>query len=97
VKRGLMSFLGVLLGLAAAILILGMFVHRPPECGEPAACGDDYLFPALPIAALVLLVPSVYSFILAKKGSTWGTFAGRMGLLVGLFALGTGVAKALQI
>ena len=41
-----MISVGLVVSLALAIAILGLFVHRPPECGEPAACGDDYLFPA---------------------------------------------------
>ena len=38
---------GFLLGVFLAWLVLVFFVDVPPECGEPAACGDDYLLPQL--------------------------------------------------
>lgn len=66
-KRAAMVSFGVLLGLAFAIAILGLFVHRPPECGEPAACGDEYLFPALYFAGLALCSTVAIAAIQARR------------------------------
>ena len=45
-QRVSMAIVGLLVGLAFALVMLVVFVDRPASCGEPAACGDDYLFPA---------------------------------------------------
>jgi hypothetical protein len=45
-KRFALVTIGLFIGLAFALAILVLFVEPPAECGEPAACGDDHLFPA---------------------------------------------------
>ena len=58
---------GTLFGLAFAVAILGLFAHRPPECGEPAACGDEHLFPAIYFAGLALTSTVAIAAIQAKQ------------------------------
>lgn len=65
-KRAGMVTLGGVAGLAIAIAILGLFVHRPPECGEPSACGDDYLLPALPMAGIAFAATLVFALVQSK-------------------------------
>lgn len=92
-KRLGMTAIGLLIGLASCVAVLALFVHRPPECGEPAACGDDYLFPALPIAVTLMLVPAVYSFFLGRRGCvSWMYFIRRIGIFLGLVVSGIVVA-----
>lgn len=66
-RRATLIGFGTLLGLAFAVAILGLFMHRPPECGEPAACGDSYLFPVIYYAGLALTSTVVIAAIQAKK------------------------------
>ena len=47
--------------------VLGLFVHRPPECGEPAACGDEHLFPTLYFSGLALGSTVVIAVIQARQ------------------------------
>jgi hypothetical protein len=58
---------GTAIGAAFAIAILAVFVHRPPECGEPSACDDDYLFPALYFSGLALISTMIVAAGLAKR------------------------------
>jgi len=79
-KRVLFGISGLLIGLLLAWLTVALFISVPPECGEPAACGDEYLFPALwfivlfavgfPTVALVLSrgSPRSYTAILTRLG-----------------------------
>lgn len=74
-KRAAMISVGLVVGLALAIAILGLFVHRPPECGEPAACGDDYLSPALYWAGAALASTVVFALIQVRpQSASWRRF-----------------------
>ena len=55
IKRTSMSLLSLFVGLAFALVVMILFVERPPECGEPSACADDYLFPAAYFASAVVV------------------------------------------
>lgn len=78
-KRVVMIAVGLVVGLALAIAILGLFVHRPPECGEPAACGDDYLFPALYFSGLALASTVGFAVIQGRfQSASWWRFLVRI-------------------
>ena len=86
-KRALMLAIGGVLSITIALVILGLFVHRPPECGEPTACGDDYLFPALYFSGLAFAATFAVA-VLQAKGATnkWSAFLLRMAAWVAVVA-----------
>lgn len=53
-KRAAQLLLGGAVGALFGLMLLGLIVERPASCGEPTACGQDYLFPAL-YGALAIL------------------------------------------
>jgi hypothetical protein len=80
-KRAAMISVGVVVGLAIAVAILVLFVHRPSECGEPAACGDDHIFPALYFSSAALASTVALAAIQGRlQSASWRRF------LVGLTA-----------
>jgi hypothetical protein len=89
VKRLAKLGVGASLGFFFAALTLALFVHRPPECGEPAACGDDYLFPAMPLALLLWTATFAYALVLLRKTDpSWRAFLLRIGLFTVLVLFG---------
>jgi len=95
-KRTGMMTVGFFLGLAFMVATVFLFVHRPPECGEPAACGDDYLFPALPIGLALWLIMFIYAFIIARQEEAkWDAFFRKIGFLAILFCTGISGASFL--
>jgi hypothetical protein len=94
-KRATMVVVGGVVGLAFAIAILGLFVHRPSECGEPAACGDAHLFPAIYFAGAAFVSTVVVSATKRGAGATsWRRFSVVMGLWAALLALALVTARA---
>jgi hypothetical protein len=92
-KRAAMISVGFVVGLAFAIAILALFVHRPPECGEPAACGDDYLFPALYFSGAALASTVVFAAIQGRlQSANWQRFL--VNLLSWAVVLGALIASA---
>ena len=83
---------GTAIGAAFAIAILAVFVHRPPECGEPSACGDDYLFPALYFSGLALISTMIAAASLAKRFR-----AGPRGFFIGMASWSTLLSIALVV
>lgn len=78
-KRATMIGISAMLGLAFAVAVLRLFVHRPPECGEPSACGDEYLFPALYFPGLAFASTVVIAAIQARQSLVnWHRFLGVM-------------------
>jgi hypothetical protein len=74
-----MSAIGFVVGLSMAILSLVLLVHRPAECGEPAACGDDYLFPVAYLALTLAMAFPVLSWVMAGKSQChWLPFLYRL-------------------
>jgi hypothetical protein len=91
-KRALMLAIGSVVAIAAAFVILGLFVHRPPECGEPAACGDDYLFPALYFAGVAFAATFAVAVVQSKQPSgKWSVFLLRMAAWVSAIAVAIAV------
>ena len=83
-----MILLGFSIGLTLFISILWLFVERPYECGEPSSCGDDYLFPGLPIAVLALLATTGFAVIISKDIQiTWRTFCLKLCVWTGSAAI----------
>lgn len=74
-KRSTMITVGTILGLVFAVAILGLFVDRPPECGEPSACGDEYLFPELYFSSIALASTVIVAVIQSRhQPANWRRF-----------------------
>jgi hypothetical protein len=91
-KRVFMLVIGSVVAIAVAFAILVLFVHRPPECGEPAACGDDYLFPALYFAGIAFAATLAVAVFQSKPlSSKWSVFLLRMAVWVSAIAVAIAV------
>lgn len=91
-RRFGMIGIGIALGIFLACLVLGLNVVRPPECGEPSACGDDYLFPALPISMAVLISTLIYAIAQSKwQAASWP------GYLKRTFLWGLGIGGVITV
>lgn len=91
-KRVFMLVIGSVVAIAVAFAILVLFVHRPPECGEPAACGDDYLFPALYFAGIAFAATLAVAVFQSKPlSSKWSFFLLRMAVWVSAIAVAIAV------
>ncbi len=73
-KRIAMALIGLFVGLVFAIAVMVLFVERPPECGEPAACGDAYLFPAAYFALAAVVGFPALSICLGGSDSWRGSY-----------------------
>lgn len=66
-KRISVTAFGLLLGVGLAWMALATLVVVPAECGEPAACGDDHLYPALLPVIVSLLGFPIMAFVFGRR------------------------------
>ena len=74
--------ISALIGLCMAALVLTLFVDRPAGCGEPAACGDEWLFPALQYAAVAFIVSMAAGWLVRRGTPEPGRWLSRMTMFV---------------
>lgn len=65
-RFGMIS-LALAIGLILTCLVLILYVDRPPECGEPSACGNEHLFPALPVSDVVFFATVIYAVLMSNR------------------------------
>jgi hypothetical protein len=78
-KRMAMALIGLFVGLVFAVVVMALFVERPHECGEPAACGDAYLFPVAYFALAAVAGFPALSICLGNA-SSWRGFYRQLAL-----------------
>lgn len=84
-KSVTLTMFGLAIGLLLAWMAMAFLVLVPAECGEPAACGDDYLYTAaIPAIASILAFPGMAA-VLGKRQSA-GRVAAALVMSAGIAA-----------
>jgi hypothetical protein len=88
-----MIAVGFGVGLVFAVAILVLFVHRPLECGEPAACGDGHLFPALYFSGLALGATVAFAAVKRQpQAAHWRRYLVDLSSWIALLAVALAIA-----